>query len=226
LFSTDFLVSVLLITVTLGLFMHSVEFSLASFPRPSSDAFLLSSALLSQARTQALDPARMSQSGCGGQAGEQAWCYPLLPADGPITSRFSDSIERPQGALSYVLEDGVPLGPGHAEAAVIRSAGAGRFSDRSDASANQHYLLFSSSDGSSPATNGRAYALVYVGVPPGMSSDGFCVYQSVAENPARTVQDNCATLASCPAVLAVERRIACGSASCAFSVRTCSEVYG
>lgn len=226
LFTTDFLVSALLITVALGLYVHSTEFSLAAFPSEDPDAALLSSVLLGQVRVQALDSVRMTQSGCSGQASGQAWCYPLLPSDGPVASRFSDSDAEPSGALSIVLEDGVPLGPAHATAADLQSAGAGRFSDRFDASSGQHYLLFSSSDGSSPASNGKSYSLVYVLVPPGMSRSGFCVHDSVSGTPDRVVQDNCAALSSCPAVSAVERRISCGTARCVFSVRICSGVSG
>ncbi len=226
LFSTDFLVSVLLITVTLGLFVHSTEFSLAAFPSEDPDAALFSSALLGQVRTLALDPARISQSGCNGQASGKAWCYPLLPTDGAVASRFYDSDADPGGSLSVVLEDGVPLGPAHAAAVDVQSTGSGLFSDRFDATSGVHYLLFSSSDGTSPASNGKSYSLAYVLVPPGNSRSGFCVHESVSGTPDRVVQDNCGTQSTCPAVSAVERRLSCGTARCVFSVRICSGVSG
>ncbi|MBI2446167.1 hypothetical protein HYV43_07300 [Candidatus Micrarchaeota archaeon] len=226
LFSTDFLVSVLVITVALGLFVHSMEFSIRAFPADAPDASLLSSALLEHSQPLALDPARMTQSGCGGQATGLAWCYALQESDGPVSTRFYDSDAVPAGSLSVVYENGVPLGPAHAEAADVQALGGGRFTDRFAASSGQHYLLFSSSDGSAPASNGKAYVLVYVRVPVGMDRAGdFCVYQSVG-SPARTVQDGCTAMRQCPALASTERLVACGSSRCSFSVRVCQGASG
>ncbi len=222
LFSTDFLVSVLVITVALGLFVHALEFSVRAFPAEGSSAPLLSSALLSQRHALMMDSSRMVQgAACGGKATALAWCYPLQASDGPVASRYYDSDADASGALSVVYENGVPMGPGHAPAAQVQSGGAGRFTDWFDASSGQHYVLFSSSDASSPAENGRAYVLEYVRLPPGMQRDGdFCVHQSVTGFPARVIQDNCARL-QCPAIGAVQRGVNCGNQFCTVSVRVC-----
>lgn|GEM_PF-2791072 len=223
LFSTDFLVSVLVITVALGVFVHALEFSVRGFPAEASSAPLLSSALLAQRHVLALDPTRIVQGGgaCGGKATALAWCYPLEASDGPIASRYSDSDAHASGAFSVVYENGVPLGPGHASVGDLQTHGAGRFSDWFDAASGQHYVLFSSTDASSPAQNGRGYALEYVTLPPGFSRDAdFCVHQSVLTFPTRLVQDNCRRL-TCAALAGSERLVVCGSARCAFSVRVC-----
>lgn len=227
LFSTDFLVSVLVITVALGLFVHALEFSSLAFPGQGSSVPLLSSALLSQRHVLALDPARMVQGGaCGGKAVGLAWCYPLQDSDGSLASRYFDSDAEPFGALSVVYENGQPLGSAHASASDVQTQGAGRFSDFFDAASGQHYVLFSSSDGSSPAQNGRSYRLEYVTVPPGLArSSDFCVHQSVAGFPSRVVQDNCPRL-QCSAVSALERQVACGVRRCTYSVRACGGSSG
>lgn len=222
LFSTDFLVSVLVITVALGMFLHAFEFSVRSFPAEGSSAPLWSSALLSQRHVLVLDPSRMVQgAACGAQASGLAWCYPLAASDGPIASRYYDSEEDPKGALSAVYENGIALGPAHALLQAVQAQGNGRFTDWFDASSGLHYVLFSSSDGSSPAQNGRAYVLEFVTLPPGvLRSRAFCVHQTVAGSPARLVQDNCADL-DCPAVSASERWVNCGASRCMWSVRVC-----
>lgn len=56
-----------------------------------------------------------------------------------------------------VLEDGRPLGPAHAPHDEVRQLGGGRFSHWAG------YLLFSTSDGSDPRSNGRTYTLVVSG---------------------------------------------------------------
>jgi len=227
LFSTDFLVSVLVITVALGVFVHALEFSVRGFPGESSSAPLLSSALLGQRQVLVLDSNRFVQGvSCGGKATGLAWCYPLQASDGPVASRYFDSDADASGALSVVYENGVPLGPAHALPTDVQTLGAGRFSDWFDVASGQHYVLFSSTDGSSPAENGRAYVLEYVTLPPGFLRGGdFCVHQSVSGFPVRLVQDNCARL-SCPSVAVSERRVACGSSRCVFSVRTCGGTSG
>jgi len=58
--------------------------------------------------------------------------------------------------LVYVLEDGVPLGPGNAMHQAIREFGLGRFS------VWKGYLYFSSSDTTSPNENGRDYRIAVV----------------------------------------------------------------
>lgn len=57
------------------------------------------------------------------------------------------------GSQAVLLEDGKPLGPAHALHDAIRSRGGGRFSHW------ERTVYFSTSDGSSPRTNGRRYTL-------------------------------------------------------------------
>lgn len=66
-----------------------------------------------------------------------------------------DSNEQQQ-ALTFVLENGCPLGPGHAVHDDIRTAGQGRFSHW------QQALYWSTSDNSDPHTNGRTYTVVHL----------------------------------------------------------------
>lgn len=228
LFTTDFLTSVLVITVALGLFVHSMEFSVRSFPDSSSLAPALSSALLGQRHLLTLDPARMSQSAteCRGKADALAWCYPLLASDGSIASRYYDSDATPSGSLSMVFENGVPLGPAHASAAAVQTLGNGSFSDFFDSASGQHYLLFSSGNGTAPNVEWQSYVLEYRTVPIGLdrASGAFCVSESISGAPARTIQDNCASLQTCPVRSSSDRLVACGTARCTFSVRVCGGV--
>ncbi|CAN5249483.1 hypothetical protein BH09PSE2_BH09PSE2_02180 [soil metagenome] len=53
-----------------------------------------------------------------------------------------------------LFEDGVPLGPAHAEHADVQAKGAGAYSHWLD------FLRFSTSDGGDPNTNGRTYEIV------------------------------------------------------------------
>lgn len=220
--------SVLVVTVALGLWVHALEFSVLKFPTDGSSAPLLSSALLSQRHVLVLDSSQIVQGvSCGGKATNLAWCYPLQASDGLIASRYFDSDADRFGALSVVYEDGRPLGPGHASPADVQSQGGGRFSDFFDSSSGLHYVLFSSSDGSSPAQNGRSYVLEYVTVPLGTSKRAeFCVHQSVRSSPAQVVQDNCQRFACSSSVSAVERLVACGASFCAYSVRVCGGSVG
>lgn len=66
----------------------------------------------------------------------------------------TDTNERPDGSWLTVFEDGRPLGPAHSLHSDIRAKGGGRFSHWGQS------LLFSSSDGSDPRLNGRAYSVV------------------------------------------------------------------
>jgi glycosyltransferase involved in cell wall biosynthesis/2-polyprenyl-3-methyl-5-hydroxy-6-metoxy-1,4-benzoquinol methylase len=65
----------------------------------------------------------------------------------------ADSAESPQKSRLLLLEDGVILGPAHTQHEVIREQGGGAYSHWGEG------LLFSTSDGSDPRTNGRAYAV-------------------------------------------------------------------
>lgn len=223
LFSTDFLVSVLVMTVALGLFVHSVDFSQAAYPAAPSDAFSVSSAILAQVHSVALDPARMVQgaSACDGKATGFAWCYPLSTADGPVAEAFADSDGDAQGALSLLVQAGVPLGPGHAAAVQVSSAGLGAYSDFRAAS-GQRYLLFSSSDNAPPASKGP-YELHFVTLPPGWdaASRNVCVAVSVSGAQARPLFDNCGRLSGCAAAGSSDRYVECGSSRCVVSVRVC-----
>lgn len=64
-----------------------------------------------------------------------------------------DDVEAPRRSPWALLEDGRPLGPSHSAHHAIVASGAGRFSHWEDE------VLFSSSDGTSPITNGRTYVL-------------------------------------------------------------------
>ncbi|CAN5248755.1 hypothetical protein BH09PSE2_BH09PSE2_02100 [soil metagenome] len=93
--------------------------------------------------TRPLDPKLM-------QAAEGltfAVALPDLPA--------GDANTAPDRSQLVLFEDGAPLGPAHAMHAEIASFGAGRFSHWHD------YLFFSTPDGSSPLTNGRAYSVSF-----------------------------------------------------------------
>ena len=64
----------------------------------------------------------------------------------------SDSMSRPERSRLELLEDNVPLGPAHSLHQRIRETGRGSYSHWSGS------VLFSSSDGTDPRTNGRHYA--------------------------------------------------------------------
>lgn len=66
-----------------------------------------------------------------------------------------DSAERPGNSLLRVFEDDIELGPCHASHDQIAGIGHGRFSHWSN------YLFFSSSDGTSPESNGRRYQVLW-----------------------------------------------------------------
>ncbi|MFO0895570.1 MAG: hypothetical protein U0574_11535 [Phycisphaerales bacterium] len=77
-----------------------------------------------------------------------AWSAPLQPSV-PWWIRVPND---GAGISSLVLtEDGRPLGPAHAPPDLVRSQGGGAFNHWGE-------VLFSSADGSNPATNGRTYA--------------------------------------------------------------------
>jgi|GEM_PF-3336327 len=80
----------------------------------------------------------------------KAWIGPV-PVGG-------DSIGAPSQSRLVLLEDGIPLGPAHALHADIAAEGGGRYSHWGKT------LIFSTSDGSDPNANGRAYTWV-VSVP-------------------------------------------------------------
>ena len=74
------------------------------------------------------------------------------PADAPQ----GDDLDRPDHSSLRVFEDGGELGPPHSLHKDISLEGGGRFS---------HWgreLMFSSSDGSDPRTNGRSYRMLYL----------------------------------------------------------------
>lgn len=72
----------------------------------------------------------------------------------PELEAEADSGAAPRRSLWTLLEDNLPLGPGHCLHADIASNGAGRYSHW------QAALIFSSSDGTDPRTNGRRYTFV------------------------------------------------------------------
>jgi|GEM_PF-5617907 2-polyprenyl-3-methyl-5-hydroxy-6-metoxy-1,4-benzoquinol methylase len=84
----------------------------------------------------------------------------VLPASLPP----GDAAEAPERSKLLLMEEELPLGPGHAMHDRIRSAGHGRWS---------HWgrtLFFSSSDGSDPRSNGRHYVLRWWNRPPAARS--------------------------------------------------------
>jgi SAM-dependent methyltransferase len=73
-----------------------------------------------------------------------------LPRDAAIPG---DSSDEPKKSPVVVTEDGVLLGPGHAQHFAIRNQGNGRFSHWNEA------VYFSTSDNTDPNVNGRSYAI-------------------------------------------------------------------
>jgi hypothetical protein len=72
----------------------------------------------------------------------------------PTLKDVSDSSATPRRSAVWLCEDGKPLGPSHSVHDHIRDVGRGAFSHWQD------YVLFSSSDGTSPNENGRRYTIV------------------------------------------------------------------
>jgi hypothetical protein len=70
----------------------------------------------------------------------------------PALEHLSDSMEFPGRSPFLLYENMTRLGPPHTEHASIVKYGRGRFSHWKDSG-----FIFSSSDGSSPKTNGRTY---------------------------------------------------------------------
>jgi SAM-dependent methyltransferase len=90
-----------------------------------------------------------------------------------------DNSEEPKKSPLMLLENGVPLGPGHAHHYAIRNQGSGRFSHWNDS------VYFSASDNTDPNTNGRAYV---VAIPSGdeLASQRRTMLESVGADPALT----------------------------------------
>jgi hypothetical protein len=72
----------------------------------------------------------------------------------PSLAHLGDGPDHPTRSPLILLEDGVPLRPGHSSHQTIRERGSGAFSHW------QGGLYFSTSDNSDPATNGRSYVAV------------------------------------------------------------------
>jgi hypothetical protein len=79
-------------------------------------------------------------------------------ANAPSLEELSDSPEAPTRSPIMLYENALPLGPAHSEHGDIMKYGHGRFSHW-----NGSGLIFSSSDGTNPKSNGRTYWAV---VPP------------------------------------------------------------
>lgn len=71
-----------------------------------------------------------------------------------LDTAFGDSTGDQRHSRWVLLEDDVPLGPAHARHSEVETQGGGRYSHWTDS------VIFSSSDGSDPRTNGRRYVLV------------------------------------------------------------------
>lgn len=82
-------------------------------------------------------------------AGGLCWTIRL-----PDNIAAGDTADCPTRSTLDLREDGIPLGPAHADHSRIRSIGRGLFSHW------HNYLYFSSSNGSDPRTSGRAYAVI------------------------------------------------------------------
>lgn len=77
----------------------------------------------------------------------------------------SDGVSAPTRATTRVYEDGRPLGPAHSSHEAIRQVGRGRFSHWGET------LYFSSSDGTDPRSNGRAYTTAAAHVLPTVNAN-------------------------------------------------------
>ena len=75
-----------------------------------------------------------------------------FPGADELAAVADDDLQPTRSALR-VYENGVPLGPAHAPHSTIRHLGAGAFSHWKDT------IYFSSTDGTNPNSNGRAYEL-------------------------------------------------------------------
>ncbi|MDP2718019.1 MAG: hypothetical protein Q8P02_04715 [Candidatus Micrarchaeota archaeon] len=208
LFSTDFLASVLVMTVFLGIFLHTVEIPASLTPGAPREAALVSQAVLSGTGTLALNASLVAQSGSLCPVGSHAYCY-----DVSFLPHLTD-LPAQNASLSFVTENGVPLGPAHAAAVDVQAFGGGRFWDVADAGAST--LVFSSSDGSDPRTNGLAYALQFT------TADAAILNRTclLLESDGRSINAICPS--GCRAVDAVDRYVDCGGARCIFSVRSCA----
>ena len=81
--------------------------------------------------------------------------YGFVAGARAIAPDESDTAESPQRSTAVLCEDGKVIGPPHSAHADIAERGQGRYSHWSG------YVVFSSSDGTDPRTNGRQYALVF-----------------------------------------------------------------
>ncbi len=211
LFTMDFLVSALAITVALGLFLHSVEFPLRLSPSAADSTPVMSQALLASYRVLPLNKSLITQ---GGDCVGKAFCHPL----DAVANRFFDSGADRFASVSIVLEDGRPLGPAHSSFVDIQSLGGGGYSDWLDSSTGKNYLAFSSSDGSSPALNGFSYSLMFATIPAGLVSRNFC---TVIVSGGKGVADGCSAV-SCSTRTSVERYFKCGKSACTLIIEACS----
>jgi hypothetical protein len=208
LFSMDFLASILVMTVVLGLFLHGLELPVGLYPGASKPAAVLSQTVLSGMHSLSLNSSLFAQGSTLCPSGSKAYCFDL---SGVAHLRDGVSVN---ASLSFLVENGVLLGPAHASLTDVQTLGLGRFWDGEEA--NQGVLVFSSLDGSNPKTNGLSYVLVYVDVSP-VVLDGSCYVLQQGE---RDVNVVCPL--DCRVVDAVDRFVSCGESLCTFSVRSCA----
>ncbi len=104
-------------------------------------------ALLAPTVAEPIPPASMRP-----ESGHDTTAAVSVPVPFPYVVPW-DTGDDPRASDGVVTEDGRPLGPGHALHDDIRTLGGGRYSLWAGS------VYFSSSDGSDPAANGRAYAL-------------------------------------------------------------------
>jgi hypothetical protein len=86
----------------------------------------------------------------GHWAGKAFTCYIYVPYSNP------DATENPIQSTLQLFEDDKPLGPAHISFSDVATKGEGRFMYWAGTSWTR-VVVFSSSDGTSPNTNGRAY---------------------------------------------------------------------
>ncbi len=206
LFSTDFLASILVMTVMLGLFLHALELPAAMHPGAPRQAALLSQAALSGFQQMRLNVSLATQAGSLCPPGSLAHCLDLSGVP----------VARPDGNASMTLltEAGVPLGPAHSVPSDVGQSGGGRYADVP--APEGPTLVFSSSDGSDPRTNGRPYELGFV------STDGVFERACLVLSAVDGFVLNAVCPADCRAVDAVDRYVDCGSRRCILSVRSCA----
>lgn len=98
----------------------------------------------------------------------QRYVFDVPPSVLAGCSIAADSNADPAASTAVLYEDGVPVSLPHRTGQAIAQLGHGRLSHWGSGGAQDVYL--SSSDGSDPRTNGRAYRIAFVALPPGWAA--------------------------------------------------------